>query len=219
MQHLGVIMDGNGRFGVQKYGERSLGYTDGAKALVRAVKDFSELPLKYLTVYAFSTENNKRKKEEVSNIFNTIAYFLKYEIYPLLLEKSIGVRFIGDLDGLQAELKEIVRSAPVLFGEKTLIIAINYGGLNEIVRTTKKIIELGKEITEKTIREFSDLQGIPDPDAIIRYGGYRRLSNFLPMQSIYSELFFTDKKWPEYEKKDFQDIIEQYETIKRNFGE
>ena len=137
----------------------------------------------------------------------------------MLLEKSIGVRFIGDLDGIQTELKEIVRSAPELSGDKTLIIAINYGGLNEIVRTTKKIIELGKEITEKTIRDFSDLQGIPDPDAIIRYGGYKRLSNFLPMQSIYSELFFTDKKWPEYEKKDFQDIIEQYESIKRNFGE
>ena len=219
MQHLAVIMDGNGRWAENKNLPRSEGHIQGAKAFEKALWDFLDMPFNYLTVYAFSTENNSRNKDEVSNILKVIAYFLEYKIYPFAKNNGITVNFIGDIDGLPVFLQETVKSAPsVCDAHKFVNIALNYGGIDEICRTCKKIIDNREDVNPETLHKYSDTHGMPDPDIILRYGGYKRLSNFLPMQSIYSELFFTDKYWPDYRSEDFLTVISQFEKIKRNFG-
>lgn len=218
LRHLAVIMDGNGRYG-QKIGlSRNDGYKFGAEALCKALVDFIGLPIEVLSVYAFSTENFKRNNEEVSNILNVIAYFLKNKIYPIAVGNHITVRFIGDLDALPFFLKEVISIFPDFQTEKTLVIAINYGGDDEIVRTVKRIFDKNEQVTVQSLKENSDTAFLPDPDAVLRYGGYKRLSNFLPLQTTYSELFFIDKLWPEYEQQDFNDVLSEFKQIKRNFG-
>ena len=219
MKHLAVIMDGNGRYGLLREGDRSSGYQAGAEAFVRLLSDFAEFPFPFLTVYAFSTENNKRNSQEVSNIFHIIAYFLKKKVYPIAKEKGIGIRFIGNLEGLSAGMRIVLSEAPSANQDKNVLIALNYGGMDEIVRSAQKTLARGEAITAQTLKKNSDLTFVPDPDAIVRYGGYKRISNFLLMHCAYSELFFLDKLWPEYETKDITDVLGKYEKIKRNFGE
>lgn len=219
MQHLAVIMDGNGRWAEDKDLPRSDGHIQGAKAFEQALCDFLAMPFDYFTVYAFSTENNSRNKDEVSNILRVIAYFLEYRIYPFAKNNGIKVNFIGDINSLPKFMKETVDKAPIVYGvHKFVNIALNYGGLDEICRTCKRILENNEDINPKTLLKYSDTHDMPNPDVILRYGGYKRLSNFLPMQSIYSELFFTDKYWPDYSPEDFLSVISRFERIKRNFG-
>lgn len=218
MKHLAVIMDGNGRYAESKGWERSKGHEYGALAFENACRDFVNLPLEVLTVYAFSTENNSRPKKEVSNILGVIAYFLEKRIYPFAREKGVSVRFIGRTDGLTQELKSVIAFAPRFETGKTIVIAINYGGIDEICRAFKKMSNDGKPFTEDILTNYLDTAGLPFPEAVLRYGGYNRLSNFMPVQTAYSELFFTDKFWPDYDKQDFCDVINAFEKIKRNFG-
>lgn len=219
MKHLAVIMDGNGRYAVARGKERVEGHRLGAEAFERAVEDLSDLPIDILTVYAFSTENGGRPQSEVSNILDVIAYFLQNRIYSIAKKKRVNIRFIGNIDALPEYVKEIVFNAPFFENaEKTVVIALNYGGWDEVCRAAEKISRGGKKFSEEELKNNLDASDLPFPDAVLRYGGYKRLSNFMPLQTAYSELFFTDKYWPEYDKSDFLSVIENFGKIKRNFG-
>lgn len=221
MQHLAVIMDGNGRWATEKGMPRKSGHIEGAKAFLRAVKDFVELPIDCLTVYAFSTENFNRNEEEVSNILGVIAYFLDREIIGFCKENNVNLRFLGDISCLPSDLKKVIERAlanNLDCNKKTLAIAINYGGVDETLRAIKKLTSSGVEVTEKNLFDNLDTCGLPMPEVVVRYGGHRRLSNFMPLQTIYSELFFIDKYWPDYCKNDLEEIILQFKKIARNFG-
>jgi undecaprenyl diphosphate synthase len=221
MQHLAVIMDGNGRWAERLGLKRAEGHRAGAEALAEAVNDFVTLPLDYLSVYAFSMENNTRNAEEIGSILGIIADFLLSEIIPLAQKYGLKIRFIGNGAYMTDELVSAVsRAEKVLAGNsgKTLVIALEYGGLDEICRAANKLVSQKKEINGDTLRGALDTAGIPDPDAVLRYGGYRRLSNFMPVQTAYSELFFINKYWPEYRRSDFLNVIEEFGSIKRNFG-
>ncbi len=219
MKHLAVIMDGNGRYAVARGKERVEGHRLGAEAFERAVEDLSDLPIDILTVYAFSTENGGRPQSEVSNILDVIAYFLQNRIYSIAKKKRVNIRFIGNIDALPEYVKEIVFNAPFFENaEKTVVIALNYGGWDEVCRAAEKISRGGKKFSEEELKNNLDASDLPFPDAVLRYGGYKRLSNFMPLQTAYSELFFTDKYWPEYDKNDFLSVIENFGKIKRNFG-
>ena len=218
MQHLAVIMDGNGRWAEIRGLPRSDGHKKGAQAFISALNDFAEMPFNYLTVYAFSTENNTRNKNEVSNILDVIAYFLINNVFKIALEKKFSIEYIGNLEELPNNLQNVIASTPKIESKKKVIIALNYGGINEICRACKKIQLSRKEINENSLLNALDTSQIPNPDAVLRYGGYKRLSNFLPIQTIYSELFFIDKLWPDYHKEDFWEVYRNFVKIKRNFG-
>ena len=218
MQHLAIIADGNGRYGEKIGTKRTDGYAHGAQAIVRAITDFMTMPVDVLTFYAFSTENYKRNANEVSNIFQVIAYFLQNEIFPLAMENGVTVRFIGNYALLPQEIKEAIDVAPRFENGKTVVFAIGYGGDDEIVRACEKILQKNEKITTENLKNNLDTAGLPDVDAVLRYGGHKRLSNFMPLQTAYAELFFIDKLWPEYEGKDLTEVLAQFEKIKRNFG-
>ena len=219
MQHLAVIMDGNGRWAENRGQERSYGYRFGAEALVSLLADFLTLPISVMTVYAFSTENNNRDNKEVSNIFSVIASFLLSGVFPFCEKNNVNVRFIGDINGLPERMKRVLTLAPKTSGEKTIVIALNYGGTDEVTRAYIRMRDKGIEKpTEKDLFACLDTAGLPLPDAVLRYGGYKRLSNFLPIQSAYAELFFTDKLWPDYAREDIEKVLSEYSSIKRNFG-
>ena len=220
MKHLAVIMDGNGRWAINKGLDRSQGYRYGAEALVRLLEDFITLPLSVLTVYAFSTENNLRNKEEVSNIYSVIASFLLNRVYPFCQKAGIALRFIGNLDKLPKNLKDVVCDQDNDHkANKTFVIAINYGGIDDVCRAISSMRDKKIEtIDEKTLLSNLDCGDLPFPDAVLRYGGHKRLSNFMLLQCAYSELFFIEKLWPDYTKEDIASVINEFKLIKRNFG-
>ena len=221
-------MDGNGRWAQSAGKPRKLGHEAGAMALCRALRDVVDInDVDCITFYAFSTENDKRNMEEVSNILGVIAYFWSNEVTKIAEEYSLQIRFIGDLNRLPAFLTSVIsdlNARTINNKSKTVVFAIGYGGDEEAVSAVNAILSqrmLFNDFSPVTKEElYGNLYtaGLPMPDAIIRYGGYKRLSNFMPLQSIYSELFFTDKMWPDYDKKDFEDVVEEFYKIKRNFG-
>lgn len=227
MKHLGIIMDGNGRWAQERSMPRTAGHEKGALSLCRLLDDLDTLDVEVVTLYAFSTENESRSKEEVGNILGVIAYFLSHQVASLAEEHAYKVRFIGNMQRLPEQLNEIISTlnASTINNEgKTVVFAIGYGGVDEVMGAINRIIqrraflEDRSPVTKEELFNNLYTAGLPMPDAILRYGGYKRLSNFLPLQSIYSELFFTDKLWPDYEKKDIEKVIEEYKSIKRNFG-
>ena len=221
-------MDGNGRWAEERGFPRVAGHEKGAQAFVRCVKDFSDSSLEVLTVYVFSTENAAREKSEVASLFGIIAYFLENQIKPFAALNGIAVRFIGNMSLLPAELVQVaddIISETLNCTRKTLVIALGYGGDDEVTRAVARIGEMrwfdseaSLRISKEELYAALDTAGIPDPDAVLRYGGMRRLSNFLHLQTRYSELFFIDKKWPDYTFGDIADVMDEYLEIKRNFG-
>lgn len=227
MRHLAIIMDGNGRWAQAKGKARSVGHEAGAYALCRAIEDFVSLDLEVLTVYAFSTENSSRNAKEVGDILGIIKYFLSHNIANLAFKYSLKLRFIGNLSKFPEELADVIyrlEAETMNNIGKTVVFAIGYGGVEEIAtcfdRLLKRRLYLNdfSPVTAKEINDNLYTVGLPEPDAVLRYGGYKRLSNFLPIQTAYSELFFSDKLWPDYEKKDILDLISEFGKIKRNFG-
>lgn len=227
MKHLGIIMDGNGRWAESRSLPRSAGHEKGAFALCRAIEDVVTLDVDVLTVYAFSTENSKRDDKEVSDLLGVICYFLSNNIADLARKHNLRLRFLGSFSKLPSELIEVISELNAEFINntgKTVVFAINYGGIEEVCSCFNRILEKrfyvgdNSPVTEQELFDNLYTSGLPLPDAILRYGGYRRLSNFLPLQSVYSELFFTDKLWPDYSREDLTNIIEEFKSIKRNFG-
>lgn len=227
MRHLGIIMDGNGRWAEERSLPRAKGHEEGAFALVKAIEDFAASKIEVLTVYAFSTENEKRNRREVSDILGIIAYFLQHDISMLAEKHSLKLRFIGNIGALPEALSAIIGQVNARFlnnAGKTVVFAIGYGGTKEVCSCFDRILEKrmflqdNSPVTEEELYGNLYTSGLPLPDAVLRYGGYKRLSNFLPLQSVYSELFFTDKLWPDYAKEDIERVCEEFDKIKRNFG-
>lgn len=228
--HVAIIMDGNGRWATKRALPRLAGHNAGMQAMKEIVKASSTLGIKYLTVYAFSTENWKRSDDEVSGIFKLLVKYVDSELSELH-ENNVKVRILGDykvvpkvaVDRLEKSLLTTAENTGLQFN-----IALNYGSRAEIIRAVNHIktdVEAGKinsEITEETIARYlytgEENGNIPDPDLIIRTSGEERLSNFMLWQSAYSEFEFTDVLWPDFTPAEFQRLIEQYQKRDRRFG-
>ncbi|MEC7837763.1 MAG: polyprenyl diphosphate synthase [Chloroflexota bacterium] len=219
--HIAIIMDGNGRWASEKGLERSNGHIRGYENIKPIVIAAKELGVKYLTLYAFSTENWNRPKEEIEFILNLAANVIDKETDELNKNK-VNISHLGSKDKLPSDILDKIRRSEILTKKNKefyLSMAFNYGSRNEIVQTIKNINVLDKDkITEKKVSENLSKNKFPDPDIVIRTGGQKRLSNFLLWESAYSELFFLDIFWPDFSKKNLTDVIEEFSKRKRNFG-
>lgn len=219
--HIAIIMDGNGRWATQKGLDRSEGHIKGYENIKPIVMAAKKLNIKYLTLYAFSTENWNRSKEEIQFILNLAATVIDQETDELHKNK-VNISHIGSKDNLPMDILNKIQRSETLTkknNEFYLSMAFNYGSRNEIVQTIKNINVSNKEkITERKISECLSTNKFPDPDIVIRTGGQKRLSNFLLWESAYAELFFLDVFWPNFSEKNLHDIIEDFSKRKRNFG-
>ena len=225
-KHIGIIMDGNGRWAKKRFLPRAMGHRQGAQALDNLTKEAECLGVEYITVYAFSTENWKRSKDEVDSIMG----LLREYINRFFSDKNsiLKIRSAGDLTALSPDLQADIEKLKEQSKDRpgmTLTIAINYGGRDEIRRAVTKIAEevkAGKiqpeDINDQMISDNLDTAGIPDPELIIRTSGEFRTSNFLMWQSAYSEYYITDKLWPDFNVEDLKDAIKAYQTRDRRFG-
>ena len=218
LKHIAFIMDGNGRWAKKRFLPRSVGHKFGVESMDRILRDCSDLGIKHITVYAFSTENWNRPKEEIDAI---ISLLLKYIEKAKKDRDDVRYIFIGDKSTLPTEIVEKMTFLEELTKERQLIlnIAFNYGGRAEIVRACNKLISEGKKhISEEDISNNLYTSLSPDPDLIIRTSGEQRLSNFLMWQSAYSEFYFTDVLWPDFDKKALEEAILYYGSRNRRFG-
>jgi undecaprenyl diphosphate synthase len=222
-EHVGIIMDGNGRWAELRGLPRWEGHKRGAERAKEIIKAASELKVGVLTLYTFSLENWQRPQDEVSILMKLLELYLGKELRELM---KLGIRFraIGDLLKLPEHIQGIVKEAEERtsgLGGMTVVTALSYGGRDEILRAIKKAIHAGMdpgELTEETFSGLLDTAGLPPPDLIIRTSGERRLSNFLLWQSAYSELYFTDAFWPDFTKEEFLRAISDYQIRERRFG-
>jgi undecaprenyl diphosphate synthase len=220
--HIAIIMDGNGRWAKKRGMPRSAGHVAGAKTFKNIARYCNKIGLKYLTVYAFSTENWKRPQDEVNGIMNLLRDYLKDA--ENFKDENIRVRFIGDLEPLADDIKALIEKNEKGSADATglnLNIAINYGGRDEITKAVKNIVASGilaDSITEDTISQNLYTAGMPDPDFIIRPSGEYRLSNYLIWQSAYAEYWFSDVLWPDFTPKHLEQAIEEYNRRNRRFG-
>lgn len=220
--HIAIIMDGNGRWAKKRSLPRTAGHAAGSKNFKEIARYANKIGLKYLTVYAFSTENWKRPKDEVDNIMNILRDYLKDA--KNFKDENIRVKFIGDIDALDEDIRLLIDDAEKESENATglkLNIALNYGGRDEIVHAVKKIVESGipaDMINEDTIGNNLYTAGMPDPDFIIRPSGEYRLSNYLIWQSAYAEYWFSDILWPDFKPKHLDMAIEDYLKRNRRYG-
>lgn len=226
-KHIGIIMDGNGRWAKKRFLPRVMGHRQGAKALDKLLNDAKGLGVEHITVYAFSTENWKRAEEEVSGIMGILReYINKY--FKDYANSDFRVDSVGDLSALSADLQKDIEELKEVSKDKKgihLTIAMNYGGRDELRRAVQNIaaeVKAGKlqpsDITEELISNYLDSAGTPDPELIIRTSGELRTSNFLMWQSAYSEYYITDKLWPDFTIEDFKEAIASYQSRDRRFG-
>ncbi len=226
-QHVAIIMDGNGRWAKERGMVRVQGHKAGMESLREVVRHSSQLGVKYLTVYAFSTENWKRPQDEVSGIFRLVVAYVKSEIKELNAN-NVRVQVIGDWSRLPGDSKDAIQFALDTTAENTGLvfnIALNYGGRAEILRASKLLAEDiangtvdPEEASEDMISERLYTAGMPDPELIIRTGGEYRLSNFLTWQSAYSELVITPVYWPDFTPEEYDRCIAEYQGRDRRFG-
>ncbi|KEI01419.1 isoprenyl transferase [Clostridium botulinum] len=226
-KHIAIIMDGNGRWAKQKKLPRTLGHKAGVETIREIVKQCSKLDVKILTLYAFSTENWKRPKEEVGALMKLLVEYLKKELKELH-EENVVIRTIGDISRLPNICQEELNNAYNTTRNNTgliLNLALNYGGRDEIINAMKEIGERIQEgtlspedINEELISQCLYTKNLPDPDIIIRTAGEQRLSNFLLWQCAYSEFWYTDIKWPDFKKDDLCKAIYDYQNRDRRFG-
>ena len=221
-RHIAIIMDGNGRWAKKRSMPRSAGHVAGAKTFKDIARYCNKIGLEYLTVYAFSTENWKRPKDEVDSIMNLLRDYLKDA--ENFKSDNIKVKFIGNLEPLADDIKELIKKDEDGSKDATglkLNIAINYGGRDEITNAVKKIVAIGvnpDSITEQTVSDNLYTAGMPDPDFIIRPSGEYRLSNYLIWQSAYAEYWFSDVLWPDFKPKHLEKAIDDYNHRHRRFG-
>lgn len=222
--HVAIILDGNGRWAQKRNMPRTFGHKNGAENVVDIAIHAKKRGVKYLTLYAFSTENWKRPKKEVDYLMKLLIKFVNDKI-DQLMEEDCKLNFLGDLSAIPDQTRKAVELAlDRTKDNKSLFIniALNYGGRDELVYAFKNIINDGyksEDIDEKLISENLYTKDIPDPDLLIRPGGELRISNFLIYQIAYSELYFTDKLWPDFSYEDFDKAIEEYSRRNRRFGD
>ncbi len=227
--HIGIIMDGNGRWAKKRGLSRSMGHKAGAKAFREIIKHCHKRKIRFLTVYAFSTENWKRPKEEVDAIMRLLGEYLDEAFQHEEENKEVRVKILGDIAPLSLKLQEKIRRLEEQTRENsgiTVNIALNYGGRDELVHGVKALAEKLKSgevepesITEESISSVLYTAGQPDPDLIIRPSGELRLSNFLIWQAAYAEFVFMDVLWPDFGEKELDQALEQYGMRNRRFGD
>ena len=226
-QHVAIILDGNGRWAKAKGMPRNYGHMEGAKTVEKICEEAWKMGIKYLTVYAFSTENWKRPQEEVDALMKLLRNYMK-TCLKTAAKNDMVVRVIGDKTGLADDIRESIEElekASANNGGLNFQIAINYGSRDEIVRSVRKVMEdvkAGKieseQMDEAMFDSYLDTAGIPSPDLLIRTSGEQRLSNFLMWQLAYTEFYFTDVPWPAFTKEDLEKAIEKYNSRDRRFG-
>ncbi len=221
LNHVAIIMDGNGRWGLKKKDSRNYGHLKGIKTVETVIKFSLQHKIPYLTLYTFSTENWKRPESEVDFLFDLIRKSLKKKI-DQIIKQGIKVNILGSKTGLPKDIEEIVRmiEKKTINNRKiTLNLALNYGSKEEIISAFKRLSKKrNKEINATNFEKELYTNNIPDPEILIRTGGTKRLSNFLLWQLAYTEIFFLDKLWPDFNENDFNKIIKKFYLIKRNFG-
>jgi len=227
LRHIAIIMDGNGRWATRRGLPRSLGHKKGAEVVQTITKAAAEKGIKYLTLYAFSTENWQRSQEEVSYLMSLLREYLKSDLREIK-ENGVRIRFIGEREMLDADIQEMMLNLEretECFDKMTLCIALSYGSRQEIVAAVKKTAMLVKSgdirLEDIDINLFSDMlytKGIPDPDLVIRTSGEQRISNYLLWQLAYSEFAFTDVLWPDFTPENLQEIIDNFKTRERRYG-
>ncbi len=218
--HVGLIMDGNGRWAKKRLMPRSYGHNAGMNAMIDLVSHAKARGVKYMTVYALSTENLSRPKDEVDGLFNLLRKYFKSNVKKLY-KQDAAVKIIGDTsvfpEDLQQLLQEGVDGSPQN-ATFTLIFALNYGARAEILRAANAAVEGGKKLTDEEFASLLYTGGVPDPDLIIRTGGEIRLSNFLTYQAAYAELYFTDVLFPDFDAAEFDKALEEFAKRERRFG-
>ena len=221
--HVAIVLDGNGRWAKKKHMPRTYGHKNGAENVVDICLYAKKRGVKYMTLYAFSTENWKRPAEEVNYLMKLVIKFIESKL-DILMEENCKLNFIGDLEKLPASTKEICIRAMEDTKDNddiTLNIALNYGGRDELVHAFKLMLDDGiskEDITEDMISSYLYTKDQPDPDFLIRPGGELRLSNFLIYQLAYAEFYFTDTLWPDFDRKAFDEALEEFSRRNRRYG-
>ena len=219
LNHVAIIMDGNGRWGLKYKRSRNSGHKAGLNTVEKIIKESLKQKIKYLTLYAFSTENWKRPKNETNYLFNLLENFLTNKINKLH-EQNIKLKIIGK-ENFSKKLSKLLSKSEkkTRFNSKLQInLALNYGSKLELLNAFKKLKKNNIKITEKNLTKYLLTKNIPDPEILIRTGNTKRLSNFLLWQLAYTEIFFVRKLWPDFNEVDFAKIIIKFKNIKRNFG-
>ena len=220
-KHVAIIMDGNGRWGLKKKNSRNLGHKKGIIRVEEVINQSIEKKIKFLTLYTFSSDNWKRPKIEINFLLTLLENYIDEE-FNNLKDKNIKIKVLGDISKFPTGLKTKLRKAERKTNNNTLIqinIALNYSSRQELIKAFKRInYNKKKIITEKLISNNLYTKNIPDPEILIRTGNTNRLSNFLLWQINYTEIFFIKKLWPDFNKNDFNKILNKFNKIKRNFG-
>ena len=220
IKHVAIIMDGNGRWGIKHKNSRNAGHRAGLDTVEIVIDECLKQNIKYLTLYAFSTENWKRPDKEINFLFNLLENFLTKKINNLI-EKKIKIKFIGEINKLPSKLNKLIRSSEKLTSNNFKLqvnVALNYGSKTELINSVKLINRKKIRINEENIDKNLFTKNIPNPDILIRTGNTKRLSNFLLWQIAYTEIFFENQLWPDFTNKDFKKILMKFKHIKRNFG-
>ena len=219
LKHVAIIMDGNGRWGLKHKKSRNAGHKAGLMTVEKIIKETIKNNIKYLTLYAFSTENWKRPKTEITFLFNLLENFLENKI-ELLHKQNIKLNIIGKKN-FSNKVNKLLNTSEKKTSKNSRLqinLALNYGSKSELINAFKLLIKNKETISEKNINKYLYTREIPDPDILIRTGNTTRLSNFLLWQSSYTEIFFEKKLWPSFNSADYNRIIKKYKKIKRNFG-
>ena len=219
LKHVAIIMDGNGRWGLKYKNSRNAGHKAGLKTVEKIIKETIRHNVKFLTLYAFSTENWRRPKKEIDFLFSLLETFLINRIGELH-SQNIRLKIIG-VKNFSQNLNKLLSSAEKKTSKNKrlqLNLALNYGSKFELINAFKKLKKKNQKINEKNLSNYLQTKNIPDPEILIRTGNTKRLSNFLLWQLAYSEIFFEKKLWPEFTEKDYSKIIKKFKNIKRNFG-
>jgi len=219
IKHVAIIMDGNGRWGLKHKKSRNLGHKEGLKTVEKIIKATINNKIKYLTLYAFSTENWKRPKKEINFLFNLLENFLLNKVSDLI-KQNIKLKVIGKKNFSNKLTKLLKLSEKKTSQNKRLQInlALNYGSKSEIINALNEIKKNKLKINEANVSKSLFTKNIPDPDVLIRTGNTKRLSNFLLWQLAYSEIFFEKKLWPDFNENDYNKILIKFKKIKRNYG-
>ena len=219
LNHVAIIMDGNGRWGLKHKNSRNEGHRAGLNTIENILNETIKQKIKYITLFTFSTENWNRPKKEIKFLFKLLENFLHNKIENLN-NRNIKLRILG-YKNFSPELNKLLSNSENLTAKNTKLqinLALNYGSKKEIIETFKRLKNLKKKFTEKNVSSNLLTNGIPDPDLLIRTGNTKRLSNFLLWQMAYTEIYFEKKLWPEFNAIDYKKIIKKFKTTKRNFG-
>ena len=219
LNHIAIIMDGNGRWGLKYKRSRNAGHKAGLNAVEKVIKESIKHKIKYLTLYAFSTENWKRPKKEIKYLFNLLENFLLNRIEDLH-KQNIKLNIIG-IKSFSKKLNLLLDSSEKKTLKNTKLqinLALNYGSRFEILDAFRQLIKKKEKINEKNFIKYLQTKNVPDPDILIRTGNTKRLSNFLLWQIAYTEIFFVKKLWPDFNERDYKRVIKKFINIKRNFG-